>query len=67
MNDLKIFSDSLIINNNKSYIDSLIKWIGNDKIEVKLLYRKSRDGTSYDTFHVIILVVNQINQPFFLI
>ena len=51
VNDLKIFSDSLIINNNKSYIDSLIKWIGNDKIEVKLLYRKSRDGNSYDTFH----------------
>ena len=51
VNDLKIFSDSLIINNNKSYIDSLIKLIGNDKIEVKLLYRKSRDGTSYDTFH----------------
>ena len=47
-----IFNDSLIINNNNSYIDNLLKWINpNQKFTTKLLYRKSRDGDDYETFH----------------
>jgi hypothetical protein len=54
-NNLNIFENSLIINNNKIYIKNLFNWI-NDKNESKkfktsLLYRKSRDGDSYNTFH----------------
>ena len=47
-----IFSDSLIINNNNMYINYLINWI-NSKQSFKtiLLYRKSRDGDDYETFH----------------
>ena len=47
-----IFYDSLIINNNNEYINSLKKWIISDKKFIPLiLYRKSRDGNSFDTFH----------------
>ena len=48
----KIFCDSLILNNNKKYIDNLISWINSkNTIEAKLLYRKTKDGDSYDIFH----------------
>ena len=47
--DLK---NSLIINDNYNYIDYLTKWINSKNlINIELLYRKSRDGDSYDTFH----------------
>ena len=48
----EIFDDSLIINYNKEFICSLKKWIKSDKnFKELLLYRKSRDGDSFDTFH----------------
>ena len=48
----KILTDSLIINNNKAYIDNIINWINSNKIfKTKLLYRKSKDGDDYETFH----------------
>ena len=47
-----LFYDSLILNNNKSYINNIIKWINkNNKIKSELLYRKSKDGDSIETFH----------------
>ena len=47
-----ILSDSLIIKKNKIYIDYLIKWINPiKKFKTELLYRKSRDGDDYETFH----------------
>ena len=52
INEDDILLDSLIINNNRNYIDNIIKWINkNSKIKTKLLYRKSKDGDSIDTFH----------------
>ena len=45
------FEDSLIINKNKLYIDSLTKWINLKIVNTELLYRKSKDGDSYETFH----------------
>ena len=51
-NDCEYFQNSLIIKNNKKYINNLLTWINsNKKITTKLLYRKSRDGDSYDIFH----------------
>ena len=48
-----IFSDSVIVNNNKTYILNLMKWISpyNQKFTTKLLFRKSINGDSYDEFH----------------
>ena len=47
-----VFSDSLIINGNDIYIENIIKWINSEKkIKTKLLYRKSKDGDDYETFH----------------
>ena len=47
-----LFYDSLILNNNKNYIDNILKWINkNNIIRTELLYRKSKDGDSIDTFH----------------
>ena len=47
-----VLYDSQIIKNNKNYIDSIIKWINkNSKIKTELLYRKSKDGDSIETFH----------------
>ena len=47
--------DSLIINNNYEYNNILINWINpeNNTLNIKseLLYRKSKDGDSYDIFH----------------
>jgi hypothetical protein len=44
--------DSLIINNNKNYNTTLKNWINpNKQIKTELLYRLSRDGISYETFH----------------
>ena len=44
--------DSLIINGNKNYNKALKKWINpNLKIKAELLYRLSRDGEKYETFH----------------
>ena len=50
--NLIIIKDSVIINNNINYLETLYKWLNpNNNIEAKLLYRKSRDGHSYETFH----------------
>ena len=47
-----IFFDSLIIGKNKIYINNLINWINSEEtFKTQLLYRKSRDGDSYATFH----------------
>ena len=44
--------DSLIVDNNEKYKKALKLWINPDlKIKAKLLYRASRDGDSFDTFH----------------
>ena len=44
--------DSLIIKQNFQYIENIIKWINSkNKLQSKLLYRKSKDGDSYDIFH----------------
>lgn len=43
--------DSLIINNNKKYYTSLKNWINKPNIQFELLYRLSRDGIEYKTFH----------------
>ena len=66
-----LLNDSLIINQNKIYLENLISWI-NPKNEIKtvLLYRKSRDGELYDTFHKlcdnqgITLVLIKISEGF---
>ena len=50
--DESLFYDSLILNKNKNYINSIVNWINkNIKIKGELLYRKSKDGDSIDTFH----------------
>ena len=46
------FNNSLILENNYKYINNILTWINpNKNITTKLLYRKSRDGDSYDIFH----------------
>ena len=48
----KIEINSLIINNNINYQNSIKKWIDkNNEIKAELLYRKSRDGDQISTFH----------------
>ena len=49
-NDLE---NSLIIKNKRQeYINNIINWINPKKnLKIKLLYRKSKDGDSYDIFH----------------
>ena len=51
--DSELFlTDSLIIKHNFQYIENIIKWMNlKNKKKSKLLYRKSKDGDSYDTFH----------------
>ena len=49
-NENELFNDSIIIK-NKIYIDNLKSLIGKPINKTKLLYRKSRDGDSYQTFH----------------
>jgi len=44
------FCDSLIIK-NKTHINNLKDWISKKITKTILLYRKSRDGDSYETFH----------------
>ncbi len=44
--------DSLIINDNEKYNTTLKNWISpNLNIKAQLLYRASRDGEDYETFH----------------
>lgn len=44
--------DSLIINKKEEYNKTLKKWINqNKKIKARLLFRASRDGDSFGTFH----------------
>ena len=52
-NDLKDFDlNSIIINNNRKYMEALKNWINPYKdIKAELLYRLSRDGKSTATFH----------------
>jgi len=46
------FIDSLILENNNIYRARLKEWINSSKnISTKLLFRKSRDGDEYKTFH----------------
>ena len=49
----KEFNDSIIINKNYSYILNLKKWISpkNINFTTKLLFRKSKNGDSFDEFH----------------
>jgi len=52
INILVNLCDSLILSNNYRYFDVIYNWINpNKKIDAELLYRKSRDGDSYNTFH----------------
>ena len=45
-------NDSLILSNNYKHFETIYNWINpNNKIVIELLYRKSRDGDSYNTFH----------------
>ena len=47
-----IFEDSIIIKKNKKYIDNIISWLDSKIIlKTKILYRKTKDGDSYDIFH----------------
>ena len=47
--NILLFNDSLIINNNQLYKYNLIEWLKPKIVEkVNLLYRKSRDGNSFD-------------------
>ena len=44
--------DSLIINDNINYINNISNWINSKKnLQTELLYRKSKDGDSYEIFH----------------
>ena len=48
------FYDSLILKNNNIYKNRLKEWINSsNNISTKLLYRKSRDGDEYKTFHYL--------------
>ena len=53
--EIKIYDfsiNSLILENNRNYIKNIFDWIGQkNKLSSELLYRKSRDGDSYDIFH----------------
>ena len=45
-------NESLIIGNNKEYKNILENWINpNKEIKAELLYRLTRDGDLYQTFH----------------
>ena len=48
--EMKII-DSLIINNNETYYTTLKNWINKPNIKFELLYRLSRNGKEYKTFH----------------
>ena len=52
-NNIDIFKDSIIINNNMNYISNLKKWISPDNkfFTTKLLFRKSLNGDSFEEFH----------------
>ncbi len=45
------FIDSKIINKNIEYINCLNSWISINNFKYNLLYRKSENDISYDTFH----------------
>ena len=45
------FDDSIIINKNIEYINCLNNWINIKNFKYKLLYRKSENDLSYETFH----------------
>ena len=50
--EIKTFNDSLIIGKNQTYINNIINWVNpKGNIKAELLYRKTRDGDSYDDFH----------------
>ena len=49
---INFLENSLIIKKNYSYIENIKNWINSkNSIKAKLLYRKSIDGDSYETFH----------------
>ena len=51
--NINVFEESLIINNNANYISNLKKWISPDgrAFTSKLLFRKSTNGDSFEEFH----------------
>ena len=52
LKDIDFDNNSLIIENNKEYENTLKNWINPDKkIKAELLYRLTRDGDLYKTFH----------------
>ena len=51
INNEKFLNDSLIIKERCNYIENLLKWINKKNVKTKLLYRKTKDGNSYDDFH----------------
>ena len=51
-NKLTLFFDSKIINKNEEYIQNIKKWFTNkNQFITELLYRKTDNGDSYNTFH----------------
>ena len=47
-----LFSDSVILNKNRTYIEKLICWIDpKNSFQTQILYRKSQNNNSYETFH----------------
>ena len=46
-----IFNDSLIINKNQDYINNINNWLNSKIKNTELLYRKTKDGDSYNAFH----------------
>ena len=51
-NNAFILIDSKILNQNEIYINNIKNWINKEKqIITELLYRKTDNGDSYDTFH----------------
>ena len=52
LRNLNIFNDSKIVGDKIEYGINLINWINSkNQIKAKLLYRKSRDGDTFDIFH----------------
>ena len=52
LRNLSIFNDSKIIGDKIEYEINLINWINSkNQIKAKLLYRKSRDGDTFEIFH----------------
>ena len=52
LRNISIFNDSKIVGDKIEYEINLINWINSkNQIKAKLLYRKSRDGDTFNSFH----------------